>query len=151
MYPEEANILIEIAKKRGIALKIIEDLVFPDILNKKILIVTYKILFDKKINGCPFYDNNYGCTVHDTKPLACKAYPLALKGQLDAKNFMDFIFDDYPAGAIVDDSMLSAPKAEILFWKDPEQKRDIFLITADAQSLTPKGIYRISNFLAEII
>ena len=75
----------------------------------------------------------------------------SLIGQLDAKNLMDFIFDDYPAGAIVDDSLLSAPKAEILFWKDPEQKRDIFLITADAQSLTPKGIYRISNFLAEII
>jgi len=75
----------------------------------------------------------------------------SLIGQLDAKNFMDFIFDDYPAGAIVDDSILSAPKAEILYWKDPNRKRDIFLITADAQSLTPKGIYRISNFLTEII
>ncbi len=75
----------------------------------------------------------------------------SLIGQLDAKNFMDFIFDDYPAGAIVDDSLLSAPKAEILYWKDPSRKRDIFLITADAQSLTPKGIYRISNFLTEII
>jgi len=64
---------------------------------------------------------------------------------------MDFIFDDYPAGAIVDDSLLSAPKAEILFWKDPSYRRDIILITADAQSLTPKGIYRISNFLTEII
>ncbi|MHA1373622.1 MAG: PAC2 family protein [Promethearchaeota archaeon] len=75
----------------------------------------------------------------------------SLIGQLDAKNFMDFIFDDYPAGAIVDDSLLSAPKAEILVWKDPDEIRDILLITADAQSLTPKGIYRISNFLAEII
>ena len=75
----------------------------------------------------------------------------SLIGQLDAQNFMDFIFDDYPAGAIVDDSLLSAPKAEILFWKDPSYRRDILLITADAQSLTPKGIYRISNFLTEII
>jgi proteasome assembly chaperone (PAC2) family protein len=75
----------------------------------------------------------------------------SLIGQLNAKNLMDIIFDDYPAGAIVDDSMLSAPKAEILYWKDPEKKRDILLITADAQSLTPKGIYRISNFLTEII
>ncbi len=86
LYPEEANLLIEIAKKRGITFKVIEDLIFPDILNKKILIVTYKILFDKNTNGCPFYDNNHGCTVHDTKPLACKAYPLALK-QVDAFNF----------------------------------------------------------------
>jgi len=75
----------------------------------------------------------------------------SLIGQLDAKNFMDIIFDDYPAGAIVDDSILSAPKAEILYWKDPNNLRDIILITADAQSLTPKGIYKISNFLTKII
>ena len=72
----------------------------------------------------------------------------SLIGQLNAQNFMDFIFDDYPAGAIVDDSLLSAPKAEILYWKDPQNLRDIILITADAQSLTPKGIYKIlSEFL----
>jgi len=75
----------------------------------------------------------------------------SLIGQLKAKNLMDIIFDDYPAGAIVDDSILSAPKAEILYWKDPNKTRDILLITADAQSLTPKGIYKISNFLTEII
>ncbi len=75
----------------------------------------------------------------------------SLIGQLDAKSYIDIIFDDYPAGAIVDDSLLSAPKAEVLIWKDPKYSRDIVLITADAQSLTPKGIYRISNFLTEII
>jgi len=75
----------------------------------------------------------------------------SLIGQLNAKSFVDIIFDDYPAGAIVDDSILSAPKAEILFWEDLEKLRDILLITADAQSLTPKGIYKISNFLTEIL
>ncbi len=75
----------------------------------------------------------------------------SLIGQLDAKNLIDIIFDDYPAGAIVDDSLLSAPKAEILYWEDPNKLRDIMLITADAQSLTPKGIYKISDFLSEII
>ncbi len=75
----------------------------------------------------------------------------SLIGQLDAQNLIDIIFNDYPAGAIVDDSLLSAPKAEILYWKDPNELRDIILITADAQSLTPKGIYKISNFLTEII
>lgn len=72
-------------------------------------------------------------------------------GQLNAQNYMDIIFDDYPAGAIVDDSLLSVPKAEVLIWKDDENKRDILLITADAQSLTPKGIYKISNFLTDIV
>lgn len=75
----------------------------------------------------------------------------SLIGQLKALNFMDIIFDEYPAGAIVDESLLAAPKAEILIWKDPNKLRDILLITADAQSLTPKGIYKISNFLTELI
>jgi len=75
----------------------------------------------------------------------------SLIGQLKAQNYMDIIFDEYPAGAIVDNSLLAAPKAEILIWKDPNNVRDIMLITADAQSLTPKGIYKISNFLTEII
>ena len=86
IYPDEADRLIEIAKKRGVAFKIIEDLVFPDILNKKILVVTYKIRLDNENRGCPFYDSKKGCTVHEMKPLACKAYPLALK-QVDAFNF----------------------------------------------------------------
>jgi proteasome assembly chaperone (PAC2) family protein len=75
----------------------------------------------------------------------------SLIGQLQAKSYMDIIFNEYPAGAIVDNSLLSAPKAEIFVWKDSKKIRDIILITADAQSLTPKGIYKISNFLAEVI
>ena len=75
----------------------------------------------------------------------------SLIGQLEAKNLIDIIFDEYPAGAIVDDSLLSAPKAEILFWRDPNKIRDIILITADAQSLTPRGIYKISDFISELI
>jgi proteasome assembly chaperone (PAC2) family protein len=75
----------------------------------------------------------------------------SLIGQLQAENYLDIIFNEYPAGAIVDNSLLSAPKAEIFIWKDPNKLRDIMLITADAQSLTPKGIYKISNFIAEVI
>jgi len=75
----------------------------------------------------------------------------SLIGQLKAENLFDIIFDEYPAGAIVDDSLLTAPKAEILYYKDPEAMRDILLITADAQSLSPRGIYKISNFLSELI
>ena len=86
IYPKEANKLIEIAKKKDVAFKIIEDLVFPDILNKKILVVTYKIRLDNETQGCPFYDKKTGCTVQEIKPLACMAYPLALK-QVDAFNF----------------------------------------------------------------
>ena len=75
----------------------------------------------------------------------------SLIGQLRAENYMAIIFNEYPAGAIIDNSLLSAPKAEIFIWKDENRVRDIILITADAQSLTPKGIYKISNFIAEVI
>lgn len=84
LYPEEVDKLIEIAKNRRIPLKVKEDLVFPDILNKKILIVTYRFLLDKDCH-CVFYNRNTGCTIHEIKPFACQAYPLSLK-RIDAFN-----------------------------------------------------------------
>lgn len=86
LYPEEAEMLIKIAKERDIAFKVIEDLVFPDKKNKIILVVTYRIRLDNENKCCPFFDSNDGCTVHDVKPLACQAYPLSLK-HIDAFNF----------------------------------------------------------------
>jgi len=84
LYPEEVDKLIEIAKKRQIPLKVKEDLVFPDILNKKILVLTYRFILDE--NGyCVFYDPKIGCTIHESKPFACQAYPLAIK-RIDAFN-----------------------------------------------------------------
>jgi len=85
IYPEEVDKLIEIAKKRDLNFTVVEDVVFPDILNKKILILTYKIIL-APLGHCPFYSENKGCAIHDEKPLACQAYPLALK-QVDAFNF----------------------------------------------------------------
>lgn len=86
VYTDEVDILIEIAKKRGVDFKVVEDLVFPDVKNKKILILTYRIRLDNENQACPFYNKENGCTVHELKPLACQAYPLALK-RIDAFNF----------------------------------------------------------------
>lgn len=86
LYPDEVDNLIEIAKESDIEFKVIEDLVFPDIKNKKILILTYRIRLDNETQGCPFYNEINGCTVHDNKPLACQTYPLSLK-RIDAFNF----------------------------------------------------------------
>ncbi len=84
LYPEEVDKLIEIAKKRQIPLKVKEDLVFPDILNKKILVLTYRFILDENAY-CIFYDPKIGCTIHEMKPFACQAFPLALK-RIDAFN-----------------------------------------------------------------
>lgn len=86
LYPEEVERLIIIAKERDITFRVIEDLVFPDVDNKKVYIVTYRILLDNENQCCPFYNYENGCTIHDIKPLACQAYPLALK-HIDAFNF----------------------------------------------------------------
>ncbi len=85
LYPNEADRLIEIAKKSNVSFKIIEDLVFPDEKNQKILVVTWRIRLDNNNKQCAFHIKN-GCQVHDVKPLACRAYPLAIK-QEDAFNF----------------------------------------------------------------
>ena len=86
LYPDEVDRLVEIAKERDVPFLVLEDLVFPDIKNKQILVVTYRIRLDNETEGCPFYIPDKGCSVHDKKPLACQAYPLALK-QVDAFNF----------------------------------------------------------------
>ncbi|MFW9898176.1 MAG: YkgJ family cysteine cluster protein [Candidatus Thorarchaeota archaeon] len=86
LYPDEVDRLINEAKNRGVEFKVIEDLVFPDVNNKKIYVITYRILLDNENQCCPFYNQDKGCVVHDIKPLACKSYPLALK-HIDAFNF----------------------------------------------------------------
>ena len=85
LYPEEVDRLVDVAKERGIKFQVIEDLVFPDTINKKILVITYKILLNNEKKGCPFFDENTGCTVHEIKPYACQAYPLSLK-RIDSFN-----------------------------------------------------------------
>ncbi|GAB4305462.1 MAG: hypothetical protein Kow0069_01270 [Promethearchaeota archaeon] len=80
IFPEETDRLIEIAKERGIALHVVEDLVFPDVKRQKILVVTYRIMFDNPAKTCPFYDHDLpGCAVHPDRPASCRAYPLAIK------------------------------------------------------------------------
>ncbi|MFX1376492.1 MAG: YkgJ family cysteine cluster protein [Promethearchaeota archaeon] len=130
LYPDEADILIEIAKERGVDFKIIEDLVFPDIKNEQILVLTYRIRLDNDSQGCPFYNNTKGCTIHNNKPLACQAYPLALK-RVDAFNFAisidplcNFVIQNYNELEIADMEKLKEifkeeyPKAENFYRKN---------------------------------
>lgn len=126
IYPDEAERLINVAKERNVEFKIIEDLVFPDFKNEKILILTYRIRLDNESKGCPFYNKQKGCTVHDSKPLACQSYPLALK-QIDAFNFeisidplCNFVIENYNAIENLD-----LPKLKEVF-KDEYPKAEKF-------------------------
>jgi len=86
LYPEEVDRLIEIAKERNVPFQVMEDIVFPDLKNKVILVITYRIRLDNPNSCCPFYNLEKGCTIHNYKPMACQAYPLALK-QVDSFRF----------------------------------------------------------------
>ncbi|MFX0039062.1 MAG: YkgJ family cysteine cluster protein [Promethearchaeota archaeon] len=152
IYPEEADKLIEIAKEYKIKFKIIEDLVFPDIKNKKILILTYRIRLDNEKQGCPFYNDQNGCTVHDSKPLACQAYPLALK-RVDAFNFeisidplCNFVIENYNKLEDLDLSQLKEvfkeeyPKADRFYRKNKKLMLKIRKLEATKNILIPREI-----------
>ena len=130
IYPEEAERMIQIAKEREIEFRIIEDLIFPDLKNEKVLILTYRIILDNKNLGCPFYDEVEGCTIQNNKPLACQAYPLAIK-QIDAFNFeisidplCNFVLRNYDTLDTLDHEKLKElfkeeyPKAEKFYKKN---------------------------------
>ena len=71
--------------------------------------------------------------------------------QENTEKIMEISFDDYPAGAIVNESLLYAPKAEVYLWKDPQGKQDMFLVTADAQPMSPRGVYGISQYISDLM
>ncbi|MEX2684336.1 MAG: YkgJ family cysteine cluster protein [Candidatus Sigynarchaeota archaeon] len=83
VFPEELDELEVFAKENGILIKFLEDVVFPDIKNKRIIVVTYRIVLEGSEKCCPFFQASRGCLVNEIKPLACKAYPLAQK-KIDA-------------------------------------------------------------------
>ncbi|MFX1297422.1 MAG: PAC2 family protein, partial [Promethearchaeota archaeon] len=67
------------------------------------------------------------------------------------EKIMEISFTDYPAGAIINESLLYAPKAEIYLFKDPMGQQDIFFVTADAQPMSPRGIYGISEYISNLM
>jgi Fe-S-cluster containining protein len=105
VYPEEARVLERIAGEQGVQLRLLEDLVMPDVQNKHILVGRYQILPDER-NACPFYAEDPApaipgkhlarCTIHAERPLACRAYPLAVR-RLDSFTQKFFIDPDCPA------------------------------------------------------
>ncbi|MHA1380351.1 MAG: YkgJ family cysteine cluster protein [Candidatus Helarchaeota archaeon] len=75
IYLDEIEKFRKIAKNRNINLKLEPDLLYPDILNKKLIIVTYVFKFE---HICAFYKENIGCTIYEERPITCKAYPVAV-------------------------------------------------------------------------
>ena len=151
LYPEEVERMIELARIKNIEFQVIEDLVFPDIVNQKILVLTYKILFNKS-KSCPFYDKKIGCTIHYSKPFACQAYPLSLKN-IDAFKFelsidplCNFVIENYQTLSNLNlDELKSVfleeyPKAELFFQKNKRLQMKIKTLEYKKQICIPREI-----------
>ena len=163
LYPEEVSELIKIAKLNGLNFNVIEDLVFPDILNQKILVLTYRIILDSKNQCCPFYKKNIGCTIHNVKPLACQAYPLALK-RIDAFRFelsidplCNFVIKSYEELKNIDLEKLKEifadvyPKAEKFYRKNKNLQFEIRRLELENKIKIPREIElnKSNKFLKE--
>ncbi|MHA1732482.1 MAG: YkgJ family cysteine cluster protein [Promethearchaeota archaeon] len=77
VYPEEARVLEGLASRSGVPLRLLEDFVLPDVKNERVLVGRYKLLPGEG-GSCPFLSES-GCTIYENRPLACRAYPLAVK------------------------------------------------------------------------
>jgi len=151
LYPEEVARLEEIAKQKEITFYVIEDVVFPDIINNTIIVLTYKILLTP-LGHCPFYDSEQGCIIHGDKPLACQSYPLSLK-QIDAFNLeitidplCKWIQQNY---SVLNDMKLENlkkvfkeeyPKAEKFFRKNKKLQLKIVQLEAEKRIKIPRKL-----------
>ncbi|MFX1337582.1 MAG: YkgJ family cysteine cluster protein [Promethearchaeota archaeon] len=163
LYPEEVDELIKIAKNNNLNFKVIEDLVFPDIINRKILVLTYRIIIDNENQCCPFYKNSIGCTIQNVKPLACQAYPLSLK-RIDAFRFelsidplCNFVLENYENLKNINLERLKEifeeeyPKAEKFYRKNKNLQLEIRRLEAEKKIKIPKEIEKnnYNKFLKE--
>lgn len=79
VFIDELDKLEQFATEQEIKIKFLEDVVFPDTKNEKIIVITYKIVLEGNERCCPFFSADFGCQVNSIKPIACKAYPIAQK------------------------------------------------------------------------
>ncbi len=151
LYPEEVERMIRLAKKKNIKFQVIEDLVFPDVQNEKILVLTYKILFNE-LKCCPFYEKNIGCSIQDFKPFACQAYPLSLKNldafkfELSIDSLCNFVIQNYQKLSELSLEELKTvffeeyPKAELFFQKNKRLQMKIKTMEYKKEILIPREI-----------
>ena len=79
VFIDELEKLETFALKNQVDIKFLEGVIFPDTMNNKILVITYRVILDAPGECCPFFDEITGCRVNSIKPLVCRAYPIARK------------------------------------------------------------------------
>ncbi|MFX0133800.1 MAG: YkgJ family cysteine cluster protein [Candidatus Hodarchaeota archaeon] len=75
IYLDEIHKYTKMAEEKNLNLHLEPDLLYPDVINKKLIIVTYVFKFK---DVCVFYKENFGCTIYKDRPITCKAYPVSI-------------------------------------------------------------------------
>ncbi len=86
LFPEEVAFLEKQAVELDQRLAVLEDLVFPDVKNRIILVASYRLYLEiLPSKACGFMrPENHWCRIQELlgfekKPLVCQAYPIAIK------------------------------------------------------------------------
>ena len=86
LFPEEVAFLERQAVDLNQRLAVLEDLVFPDVKNRIILVASYRLYLEMlPSKACGFMrPENHWCQIQELlgfeqKPLVCQAYPIAIK------------------------------------------------------------------------
>ncbi len=75
VYLDEISKLENLALKNKVKNNLEPDLLYPDILNKRLIVVTYVLKFK---DVCAFYNEKLGCTIYNDRPITCKSYPVSI-------------------------------------------------------------------------
>jgi len=77
VYPWEKRRLEKLASEHGLELRFVPLIVYVEPRGKRCIVAMYRWLVP---GFCPFFDRaTRRCTIHSSKPLACRMYPLILE------------------------------------------------------------------------
>ena len=82
--------------------------------------------------------------------LVAKLAITSIKDSIDAKEFLNIQYFDFPAKSVVEGGELQIPSAQV-YYKPTEKEdgNDFFILTATYQPQTPEGVYEFSKIFCE--
>ncbi|MFX1485506.1 MAG: PAC2 family protein [Promethearchaeota archaeon] len=71
--------------------------------------------------------------------------------ELNAVKVLEIFFYDLPPQVLIVDGTMNLSKTELYFWKDENQKHDLFLLTGDAQPTSHTGANLLSDLTGKYL
>ncbi|MFX0067702.1 MAG: PAC2 family protein [Promethearchaeota archaeon] len=71
--------------------------------------------------------------------------------ELNAEKVLEIYFYDLPPQVLIKDGTMNLSKTELHFWRDENQKHDLFLLTGDAQPTSHTGANLLSSITGKYL